>query len=92
MQNCKEQILSIILSNSLSFEENDLWKETIENVPESLCPDILWFLQNTPNGVRIMTDNIKEKIVAIKTGDLKKWEEILNKEGTFLKSLTNNQK
>lgn len=92
MQNCKEQILSIISSNSLSLEESNLWKETIENVPESLCPDILWFLQNTLNGVRIMTDNIKEKIAAIKTEDLKKWEEILNKEGIFLKSLTDNQK
>ncbi len=91
MQNCKEQISSIIRSNSLSFEESHLWEETIKNVPETLCSDILWFLQNTPDGVRVMTDNIKEKIAVIKAGDIKKWEEILNKEGNFLKSLTSNQ-
>jgi len=91
MQNCKEQLLSIIRSNSLSFEESRLWEETMKNVPEDLCPDILWFLLNTPNGVRIMTDNIKKKIAAIKSGNLKKWEEILNEEGNFLKSLTSNQ-
>ena len=89
MQNYKEQILSIISSGSLTPEENNLWEETIKNVPEGLCPDILWFLQSTPNGISIMTDNIKEKVAAIKTGDLKKWEEILNKEGDFLKSIDN---
>jgi hypothetical protein len=89
MEDCKEKILTIIRQNSLSFEESNLWEKTINNnhIPDKLCPDVLWFLENNPNGVRILTDNIKENIVAVESGDIAKWEAILQKDVKFLKSL-----
>ncbi len=87
MEAGKEKILAIIQQNSLSSEESDLWQETVKNIPDALCQDVLWFLENTPNGVRILTDNMKEKMAAIKSGDLAKWEEILQKDADYLTSL-----
>lgn len=92
METCKEKILAIIQQKSLPFEEIDLWEETVKNIPESLCPDVLWFLENTLNGVQILTNNIKEKLAAIKSGDMVKWDEILKKESGFLETLAVNNK
>jgi len=87
MEDCKEKILIIIRQSSLSFEETNLWEETVKNIPDDLCLDVLWFLQNTPNGVRKITDNIKDKVIAINNDDVEKWEAILQKDADFLKSL-----
>ena len=83
----KEKILTIIQQNSLPFEELSLWEEIVNHIPDKLHPDVLWFLENIPNGVSILTNKIKENMAAIENGDVAKWEAILQKDTEFLKSL-----
>ena len=83
----KEKILNIIHQGSLNSEEMELWEQVVGNLADELCPDVIWFLENTPNGLRMMTENIKEKLVALRSGDMAAWEAVLQKEGKFLKSL-----
>jgi len=83
----KEKILTIIQQNSLPFEELNLWEEIVNHIPDKLHPDVLWFLENIPNGVSILTNKIKENMAAIESGDVARWEAILQKDTEFLKSL-----
>lgn len=80
METIKEKILKTIQKQSLSFAELKNWRVVLENIPENLCVDILEFIENNPEGLRILTDNLNEKVEALEKKDIKKWEEILEKE------------
>ena len=82
----REKIENMIRAQSLSVEESSLWNKVLNNSTESSCGDILWFLENEQNGLRILTENIKEKAKVIQSGDIVKWEELLKKDGMILKS------
>jgi hypothetical protein len=88
MNYCNQLILSLVREAGLSPEEIRLWEEIAENIPEKLCNDLYDTLKATPGAVRATTDNLKIKKEAILSGDIKKWEEVLDKESEFLLSLT----
>lgn len=85
----KEKILDIVRQGNLSSKDTELWSRVIENITDELAPDVVWLLENTPNGLQMITENIREKTAAVRSGDIKAWETILKKEGDFLKSLKN---
>ena len=87
MNESKNAIMSLIHEANLLPEEVKLWEEIIENIPEKLCSDVYDTLKSVPGAARAMTENLKEKIDGIKSGDTAKLEEVLSKENDFLLSI-----
>lgn len=87
MNVCSNIIIPLIREAGLSPEEIKLWEEITENIPEKLCNDVYDTLKSVSGAVRTATDNLKEKKEAIQSGDVKKWDEILNRENDFLLSI-----
>jgi hypothetical protein len=79
--------MSLVREASLSPEEVKLWEEVVVNIPEELCADLYDVLKSVPGAVRATTDNLKEKKEALQSGDIRRWEEVFNKEDNFLLSL-----
>ena len=88
MDSAKEKILSIVQQNSLFPEEIYLWERILEDTPNDLIGDLLWFLEKIPDGLRIMTSDLKEKAEILKSGDLVRWEESLEKNTKLFDTLS----
>jgi len=82
MDTNKEKIIAIINKESLSPYEIGLWENVLNNLPENLSQQILLALEKDPSQLGFLTENLKEKIVAVENGNLNKWDEILQKEKT----------
>lgn len=80
MKTIKEQILEAIQKQSLSSADLRNWRITLEDLPEELCGDILKFIENKSDGLRILTGNLNKKIDALEKKDAQKWEEVLEEE------------
>ena len=87
MNVCSHVIIPLVREAGLSPEEIRLWEKIAENIPEKLCTDLCDTLKSVPGAVRAATDNLKKKKEAIQSGNVKKWEEILNSENDFLLSM-----
>lgn len=83
----KEKILTVINTKNLTTEEVDLWHRILNAMSEKLYPDVLWVLENAPDGVERLTKNAKEMTDALVNHDLVKWESLLEQEKTYLNSL-----
>ncbi len=87
MESCKNKILAIARQNSLSAEKVSLWENLTSVLPENLCCDIYDFMTSTSNGVQILTENLSNKVEALKNKDLARWDKVFKEEENFLKSL-----
>jgi len=90
MIKCGNSILSMVQGRLFSVEERELWGKIIEVLPENLCGDMLVFIEKIPDGLRIMTDGLKEKHKAIKEKDIHRWDELLQQDTEFIKSFSSN--
>lgn len=87
MQTCAEKIQEIIRDQGFSSEDTNLWDNLLNGLPDRICVDILAFIEKTLGGVRVMTDNLREKKAAIEAQDMTKWDELLKKDAEYIKSL-----
>ena len=83
----KDEVLGIIKEASLSSSQVGLWERVVKELPEGVLGNILDFLQRNPdNGAIFLTNNLEEKIKALGSSDMIKWEEILKGEKENLKN------
>lgn len=75
--NSDETIKNKLLAASLSESEMALWERTLGNMDENMKIDVLSAFNVTPDGVRILTDNLVVKTQALNSGDIKEWERVL---------------
>ena len=88
MNNVNQELISLISeSQFISGEDKKIWQEAIDGLPESFCKDIFEFIKAYPDRIGLLTDNLKEKINAIKNQDLDKFENILNKDKQLLETI-----
>lgn len=86
METIKEKILNILSKKSLSFFNSQNWEFMLKELPEESCRDILEFIEENPKGVDILTENLSEKIEALKNKDIQKWLKVLGDEKQLFQS------
>ncbi len=90
MENCKERILSVLRGAGLSAEDLGVWEAMADHFPEELCPDVLRFLEMSPENIGFMTESLRKKKAVAENFDEEKWNEILTEDVKFLRSLAPN--
>jgi len=88
MENINQELTLLINQNQfVSEEDKKIWKNVIEDLPETFCRDIFEFIKSYPDRAGLLTNNLKEKIDAIKNQDIKRFESILNNDKQLLEAL-----
>lgn len=87
MENYKERILWKIRDAALSDEDYRLWEGMMEYLPDELCPDVFRLLELSPESVGFLTENLRKKKDAVVNLDEKEWNEVLEEDVRFLRSL-----
>ncbi|NTV55119.1 MAG: hypothetical protein HGA16_01300 [Candidatus Moranbacteria bacterium] len=90
MENCKERIVSVLRDAGLSAEDLEVWETMVGYFPEELCPDVLRFLEMSPENIGFMTESLRKKKAVAENFDEKKWDEILAEDVKFLRLLAPN--
>ena len=87
MENIKEKLLTKLQSGNLVPELMNLWNKVIANLDEARLSDILDFIDSTPNGLQILTSNMKSKFEALQKNDFSSWNDIFEKEKKIINLL-----
>lgn len=76
----KKQLEEIIYNSPLGEVDKEIWKEFVDGVTESNLAPILELLRDNPENIHLLTKNLQEKFLAIKTSRKAVLEEILKSE------------
>jgi len=84
-----QKALRDIINNapSLTQEQKDLWSRTIKQLPGQQIDSLTQFLNEQPEALNFLTQNIKSKAKALQDRDVNAWEKILEQEKAFLNAV-----
>ena len=87
MQSWKDSVLSIVRQHQLTPVEMKLWYEMLDDLPEAFCADILAFLTLVPNGVQLLTTDLREKLEALRDHNLDAWTAVFENNKQIVNAL-----
>ncbi len=80
----EESIKEKLQSASLSEYEMSLWEGVVKSLPENMLQDILEVFNVSPEATRTLTDNLVVKTDALKSGDIREWEKVLENDKAII--------
>ena len=87
MNNSKETILAIINNSSLSEEQKNIWQGFLENLDEQLAAPIAETIQDDDSALRLLTENIQDKLEALASENPDAWKNVIQKEKEILEKV-----
>lgn len=82
----KEQLKTIIWESSLSLDEKDLWYKVISRMELVTIKALLDSLQLFPEDIVFLTEDLKGKLDAFSTLEIKKAEDVVAREREYYSS------
>jgi|GEM_PF-6025814 len=85
--NTLQIIIEKLKTFSLPDSQMALWTDVLNNLSEKSLKDILNFIDSDSHAVSILTDNLIAKEEAIKSGDIKQLEQVLQNDTVIVNSI-----
>ncbi|MBD3300045.1 MAG: hypothetical protein GF347_01710 [Candidatus Moranbacteria bacterium] len=86
IDNSKNELKEKIEIARLTEQQKKMWKEVIQKMSSQDVLLIIEILKNNPQALVFLTENLEEKMDAIKSKDKMKWEKIIEKEKSFIET------
>jgi len=86
IDNPKIELKTIIADSSLSDEQKNIWYNFIHTIIEQDAISIIKTIQEDETTLSFLTENLEEKLSALKTGDKNVWKDIVKKEKEYIES------
>lgn len=80
----QEKLKKLIEKSKLNQEQKELWYNFIDNVTEEEIAPILETLEENPEQLNFLTENLKSKIEVFQTKDKKLSDNILAEEKKYI--------
>lgn len=86
IDNPKIELKTIIADSNLNDKQKEIWYNFIHTIIEQDVMSILKTIQMDETTLNFLTENLDEKLKAIKTGDKNSWQDIVKKEKEYIES------
>ena len=87
----KNHLDSLIDKSSLNDQDKSSWRNIVASVPNIYIQQLVYFIEQVPQGLEWLNQNLKDKIEVLKQKDKTAWQSFLNKEKEDIVSLLNKQ-
>lgn len=84
--NPKIELNTVITDSRLSDQQKETWYQFIDVIIESDALSILSTIKEDTNVLDFLTENLEEKLKAMKTGNKNDWNNIVKKEKDYIES------
>lgn len=76
----RTDLQKFVADSTLSEEDKSLWCQMVEKIDDNQAGVLIDFLGGSQENLKLLTENIKNKVEAIENLDTKAMEKILKKE------------
>ncbi len=81
----KKEFRDIVKNSHLSFEQKTLWSHVIDSAREKDIEAIMEAIKDDPQNLKLLTENMRDKIYAFANQDMEAWKHIVTQEESVLK-------